>query len=82
VIQKALQVAVEPHFSLFIAKLKPEVDLLLKSNDFGNKIYHRLIKQYPQLINNSAEFVPNRSGQSKNNQNRNNNRKSNNQQNS
>ena len=48
-IQKSLSVAVEPFFSQFIEKLKPDVERLRLSNDFGVKIYNRLIKQYPQL---------------------------------
>jgi len=47
VIQKSLQVALEPYFSQFIEKLKPDLDRLRYSNDFGLKIYNRLIKQYP-----------------------------------
>jgi len=42
-------VAVEPFFSEFIEKLKPDIERLRMSNDFGLKIYNRLIKQYPQL---------------------------------
>jgi hypothetical protein len=34
---------------LFIEKLRPDVDRLRHSNEFGVKIYNRLIKQYPQL---------------------------------
>jgi hypothetical protein len=49
VIQKSLQVALEPHFSNFIEKLKPDLDRLRHSNEFGIKIYNRLVKQYPQL---------------------------------
>ena len=49
VIQKSLSVAVEPYFSLFIEKLKVDVERLRHSNEFGIKIYNRLIKQYPQL---------------------------------
>jgi len=49
VIQKSLSVAVEPYFSQFIEKLKPDLERLRHSNDFGIKIYNRLIKQYPQL---------------------------------
>lgn len=55
VIQKALSVAVEPFFSEFIEKLRPDVQLLKQSNEFGVKIYNRLVKQYPQL-----ESDPNR----------------------
>ncbi len=49
VIQKSLSVAVEPFFSQFIEKLKPDLERLRQSNDFGVKIYNRLVKQYPQL---------------------------------
>jgi hypothetical protein len=49
VIQKSLSVAVEPYFSEFIEKLKPDLERLRLSNDFGVKIYNRLVKQYPQL---------------------------------
>jgi hypothetical protein len=42
-------VAVEPYFSQFIEKLKFDMERLRHSNDFGIKIYNRLIKQYPQL---------------------------------
>lgn len=49
VIQKSLSVAVEPHFSEFIEKLKPDMERLRTSTDFGVKIYNRLVKQYPQL---------------------------------
>jgi hypothetical protein len=34
---------------MFIEKLRPDIDRLRHSNDFGLKIYNRLIKQYPQL---------------------------------
>jgi len=44
VIQKSLQVALEPYFSEFIEKLKPDLERLRHSNDFGIKIYNRLIK--------------------------------------
>ena len=47
VIQKALSVAVEPFFSEFIDRLKPDIERLRMSNDFGLKIYNRLVKQYP-----------------------------------
>jgi hypothetical protein len=47
VIQKSLSVAVEPYFSLFIDKLKIDIEKLKHSNDFGLKIYNRLVKQYP-----------------------------------
>lgn len=43
-IQKSLSVAVEPVFSEFIEKLKPDVERLRQSNDFGVKIYNRLVK--------------------------------------
>mmetsp|Transcript_25041 Transcript_25041/g.24503 ORF Transcript_25041/g.24503 Transcript_25041/m.24503 type:complete len:169 (+) Transcript_25041:2251-2757(+) len=49
VIQKSLSVAKEPDFTQFIEKLKPDIDRLRFSNEFGMKIYTRLIKQYPQL---------------------------------
>lgn len=49
VIQKSLSVAEEPYFSLFIEKLKPDIERLKYSNDFGLKIYNRLVKQYPEL---------------------------------
>jgi len=49
VIQKSLSVAREPFFSQFIEKLRPDLDRLRYSNDFGLKIYSRLVKQYPQL---------------------------------
>lgn len=41
--------AVEPYFTEFIDKLKPDLERLRLSNDFGVKIYNRLVKQYPQL---------------------------------
>ena len=44
VIQKSLSVACEPYFSEFIDKLKPDLERLRYSNDFGMKIYNRLIK--------------------------------------
>ena len=47
VIQKSLSVAIEPYFSQFIEKLKPDLERLKHSNEFGIKIYNRLIKQYP-----------------------------------
>ena len=53
VIQKSLSVAVEPYFSEFIEKLKPDIEKLRYSNDFGAKICNRLIKQYPQLSSDS-----------------------------
>ena len=43
VIQKSLSVAIEPYFSQFIEKLKPDIERLRLSNDFGVKIYNRLI---------------------------------------
>ena len=46
VIQKALQVAVEPLFSEFIAKLQVDMPKLATSGEFGYKIYQRLSKQY------------------------------------
>lgn len=45
--------AVEPYFSEFIEKLKPDLERLRVSNDFGVKIYSRLVKQYPQLSSDS-----------------------------
>ena len=47
VIQKSLSVAIEPYFSEFIEKLKPDLERLRASNEFGVKIYNRLVKQYP-----------------------------------
>ena len=47
VIQKSLSVASEPYFSEFIEKLKPDLERLRASNEFGVKIYNRLVKQYP-----------------------------------
>ena len=49
VIQKSLSVAQEPNFTLFIEKLRPDMERLKYSNEFGVKIYNRLVKQYPQL---------------------------------
>ena len=49
VVQKALSVAAEPSFTLFIEKLRPDVERLRNSNEFGVKIYNRLVKQYPLL---------------------------------
>ncbi len=49
VIQKSLSVAQEPFFSEFIEKLRPDIERLRYSNDFGVKIYSRLVKQYPEL---------------------------------
>lgn len=49
VIQKSLSVAIEPYFSEFIEKLKGDIERLRYASDFGNKIYNRLVKQYPQL---------------------------------
>ena len=39
----------EPQLSDFIDKLKPDVEQLKYSNEFGFKIYNRLVKQYPDL---------------------------------
>ena len=44
VIQKALSVAEEPYYTMFIEKLRPDIDRLRYSNEFGKKIYNRLIK--------------------------------------
>ena len=44
VIQKSLSVAQEPNFSNFIEKLKPDMEKLKHSNEFGVKIYNRLVK--------------------------------------
>ena len=41
--------ALEPYFSQFIEKLRPDIERLRHSNEFGVKIYNRLVKQYPQL---------------------------------
>jgi hypothetical protein len=43
-------VAREPYFSAFLEKLKPDLEYLRHSNDFGQKIFHRLVRQYPQLV--------------------------------
>jgi hypothetical protein len=56
VIQKSLSVAVEPHFSNFIEKLKPDMERLRLSNEFGIKIYNRLVKQYPQLASDHVRY--------------------------
>ena len=50
VIQKAIQVAVEPHKSQFLKLLAPEMVALATSGTFGFKIYSRLAKQYPQQL--------------------------------
>lgn len=62
VIQKSLSVAVEPVFSEFIEKLKPDVERLRQSNDFGVKIYNRLIKQYPSLSSDQYKSYKNQFG--------------------
>ena len=49
VIQKCLQVTQEPLLSVFISELKDDVEKLGQSNEFGVKIYQRLIKKYPAL---------------------------------
>ena len=49
VIQKCLSVAQEPQLSFFISQLKDDVEKLGQSNEFGMKIYQRLIKKYPAL---------------------------------
>ena len=49
VIQKALQVADEQTQKQFLEKLKPDIALLQNSQGFGQKIYIRLVKQYPVL---------------------------------
>ena len=49
VIQKCLQVTQEPLLSVFISELKDDVEKLGQSNEFGMKIYQRLIKKYPAL---------------------------------
>ena len=65
VIQKSLSVAVEPYFTQFIDKLRIDLEKLKYSNDFGIKIYNRLVKQYPQL--NCEPFKPNKQGYGKKN---------------
>lgn len=50
VVQKALQVAVEPTFTLFLIKVKPDLVRLRNSNEIGLKVYNKLMKSYgPQL---------------------------------
>ena len=49
VIQKAIQVALEPKKRQFLELLKPEMAALASSGNFGFKIYGRLVKQYPIL---------------------------------
>jgi hypothetical protein len=49
VIQKCLQVSNEPQLGQLISLLKDDVEKLGQSNDFGMKIYQRLIKKYPAL---------------------------------
>ena len=56
VIQKALQVADEPVRRQFLEKLKPDVALLQQSQGFGQKIFIRLVKQYPELNPSETNF--------------------------
>jgi hypothetical protein len=44
-----LSVAEAPYYDEFIQKLRPDLERLRYSNDFGMKIYTRLVKQYPEL---------------------------------
>jgi len=53
VIQKALSVAIDPLFTNFINRLKPEMEDLKNSGEFGFKIHSKLTKSYPQLSNES-----------------------------
>ena len=44
-----MQVAKEPYLSQLITKIKPDMEELRNSGDFGVKIYNKLAKQYPDL---------------------------------
>ncbi len=48
--QKALQLAKEPYFSVFINSIRPQLDKL-KTLNFGVKLYNKLISLYPDLLN-------------------------------
>ena len=52
----------EPYFSEFIEKLKPDIERLRLSNEFGVKIYNRLVKQYPLLASDAARASKANSG--------------------
>ena len=56
VVQKALQVALEPKKTQFLNLLRPEMPELMATSSLGYKIYCRLIKQYPTLQPEGAEI--------------------------
>lgn len=50
VVQKALSVAKEPHYSKYIQTIVPIIDKL-KTVSFGPKLYHKLINTYREIGN-------------------------------
>lgn len=49
VVQKTLSVAEKDDLEKLLAKIKPDMESLKKSSEFGQKIYNKLAKAYPAL---------------------------------
>lgn len=49
VVQKTLSVAEKEDLDKLILKIKPDMEKLKRSSDFGQKIYSKLVKTYPAL---------------------------------
>ena len=55
VVQKTLAVAEPEDLETLISKIKPDMEYLRKSSEFGRKIYNKLVKSYPALQTTSFE---------------------------
>lgn len=60
VVQKTLAVAEKEDLEQLIAKIKPDMEKLRKSSEFGLKIYNKLIKTYPTLQQKNQKNKPNK----------------------
>ena len=68
VIQKTLAVAEKDDLDILISKIKPEMEDLKRSSEFGQKIYNKLVKTYPMLQNKSKASKKNKKRNSQKNQ--------------
>lgn len=70
VVQKTLAVAEKEDKELLIAKIKPEMEDLKRSSEFGQKIYNKLVKSYPSLQSKAKTAKKNKKRSSQKGQNK------------
>jgi hypothetical protein len=66
VVQKTLAVAEKDDLEILITKMKPEMEALRKGSSFGQRIYNKLVVNYPGLQDKTLKSTRNK--KKKNNQ--------------